>query len=208
VPKLLVPDKHEGRGHQGLPLRIEQWLLRRLRHRRFYSLAELNAAIGELLRQLDDKRPIRRLGVARRALFEEIDRPNLNALPAEPYSLAEWRLRRVGVDYHVELDGHFYSVPYRFASSDVEVRLTSRAIEIFLKGERIAAHFARQRQTTGTPRCPSTCHRPIAWSPSSGGPAAGPVGRLDHRAPSPRGRFDRSGQGRTVRVHAGAWASP
>ena len=79
---------------------IERWLLGRLRHRRFYSLAELNSAIGELLRQLNDERPIRRLGVTRRALFEELDRPNLNALPAEPYSFAEWRLRRVGVDYH------------------------------------------------------------------------------------------------------------
>jgi transposase len=120
---------------------IERWLLGRLRHHRFYSLAELNAAIGELLRQLNDERPIRRLGVTRRALFEEIDRPNLNALPAEPYSFAEWRLRRVGVDYHVELEGHFYSVPYRFARSEVEVRLTPRAVEIFLKGERIAAHL-------------------------------------------------------------------
>jgi transposase len=91
---------------------IERWLLGRLRHHRFYSLAELNAAIGQLLRRLNDERPIRHLGVTRRALFEELDRPNLNALPAEPYSFAEWRLRRVGVDYHVELEGHFYSVPY------------------------------------------------------------------------------------------------
>jgi hypothetical protein len=94
-------------------------LLGRLRHRRFYSLAELNAAIGELLQQLNDERPIRRLGVARRALFEELDRPNLNSLPAQPYCFAEWRVRRVGVDYHVELEGHFYSVPYRFARSEV-----------------------------------------------------------------------------------------
>jgi transposase len=98
---------------------IERWLLGRLRHRRFYSLAELNTAIGELLRQLNDERPIRRLGVTRRVLFEELDRPNLNALPAEPYWFAEWRLRRVGVDYHVELEGHFYSVPHRFARSDL-----------------------------------------------------------------------------------------
>jgi hypothetical protein len=66
---------------------IERWLLGRLRHRRFYSLAELNTAIGELLRQLNDERPIRRLGVTRRALFEELDRPNLNLLPAQPYAL-------------------------------------------------------------------------------------------------------------------------
>jgi transposase len=110
---------------------VERWLLGRLRHRHFYSLAELNAAIGELLRQLNDERPIRRLGVTRRALFEELDRPNLESLPAQPYCFAEWRVRRVGVDYHVELGGHFYSVPYRFARKEVEVRLSPRAVESF-----------------------------------------------------------------------------
>jgi hypothetical protein len=86
---------------------IERWLLGRLRHRRFYSLAELNAAIAELLRRLNEERPIRRLGVTRRTLLEELDRPHLKTLPAEPYSLAEWRVRRVGVDYHVEVEAHF-----------------------------------------------------------------------------------------------------
>jgi transposase len=146
---------------------IERWLLGRLRHRRFYSLAELNSAIGELLRQLNDERPIRRLGVTRRALFEELDRPNLNALPAEPYSFAEWRLRRVGVDYHVELEGHFYSVPYRFARSEVEVRLTPRAVEIFLKGERIAAHLrasGNHRHTTVSEHMPSSHRRYADWT--------------------------------------------
>jgi hypothetical protein len=89
---------------------IERWLLGRLRHRRFYSLGELNAAIIELLRQLNDERPIRRLGVTRRALVEELDRPNLKRLPAEPYCFAEWRLQRVGIDYHIEVGAHFYSV--------------------------------------------------------------------------------------------------
>ena len=94
---------------------VERWLLGRLRHRRFYSLAELNAAIGELLRQLNEERLLRRLGGTRRALLEELDRPHLKPLPSEPYAFAEWRLRRVGVDYHVEVEAHFYSVPYRFA---------------------------------------------------------------------------------------------
>jgi transposase len=146
---------------------IERWLLGRLRHRRFYSLAELNAAIDELLRQLNDERPIRRLGVTRRALFEELDRPNLNSLPAQPYCFAEWRVRRVGVDYHVELEGHFYSVPYRFARSEVEVRLTPRAVEIFLKGERIAAHLrasGNHRHTTVSEHMPSSHRRYADWT--------------------------------------------
>jgi len=146
---------------------IERWLLGRLRHRRFYSLAELNTAIGELLRQLNDERRIRRLGVTRRALFEELDRPNLNSLPAQPYCFAEWRVRRVGVDYHVELEGHFYSVPYRFARSEVEVRLTPRAVEIFLKGERIAAHLrasGNHRHTTVSEHMPSSHRRYADWT--------------------------------------------
>ena len=119
---------------------IERWLLGRLRHRRFYGLTELNAAIDGLLRQLNDERPLR-LGVTRRALLEELDRPNLKLLPTEPYCLAEWRLRRVGVDYHVEVDAHFYSVPHRFARNEVEVRLTPQTVEIFRKGERIATRW-------------------------------------------------------------------
>src|ERR1700758_2995607 len=122
-------------------LMVERWLLGRLRHRRFYSLAEVNAAIAELLHRLNEERPIRRLGVTRRALLEELDRPHLKGLPSEPYSFAEWRLRRVGGGYPGEVEAHFYSVPYRFARCEVEVRLTPRTVEVFLKGERIAAHL-------------------------------------------------------------------
>jgi transposase len=146
---------------------IERWLLGRLRHRRFYSLAELNAAIRELLRQLNDERLIRRLGVTRRALLEELDRPHLKPLPAEPYDYAEWRLRRVGVDYHVEVEAHFYSVPYRFARREVEVRLTPRIVEVFLKGERIAAHVrssGNHHHTTVPAHMPSSHRRYADWT--------------------------------------------
>ena len=91
---------------------VERWILARLRNRRFFSLAELNQAIGELIADLN-ARPMRRLGVSRRDLFLEIDRPALKPLPVEPYEYAEWRLRRVGLDYHVDIDGHYYSVPHR-----------------------------------------------------------------------------------------------
>jgi len=146
---------------------IERWLLGRLRHSRFYSLAELNAAIVELLRQLNDERPIRRLGVTRRALLEELDRPHLKQLPTAPYCLAEWRLRRVGIDYHVEVDAHFYSVPHRFARSEVEVRLTPQTVEVFLKGEWIAAHrrgSPNHGHTTLAEHMPSSHRRYADWT--------------------------------------------
>ena len=120
-----------------------------------------------MLRQLNEERPIRRLGVTRRALLEELDRPHLKELPSQPYAFAEWRLRRVGVDYHVEVEAHFYSVPYRFARREVEVRLTPRTVEVFLKGERIAAHLrssGNHRHTTVSDHMPSSHRRYADWT--------------------------------------------
>lgn len=84
---------------------VERWILARLRNQRFFSLAELNTTIAALIADLD-ARPMRKLGVSRRQLFEELDRPALSPLPAEPFVYAEWRIRRVALDYHVDVDGH------------------------------------------------------------------------------------------------------
>src|SRR5689334_3339777 len=146
---------------------VERWLLGRLRHRAFHGLGELNAAIGELLVRLNEQRPLRRLGVTRRQLLEELDRPALKPLPAEPYVLAEWRARRVGLDYHVDIDRHFYSVPYRYAREQVEVRLTARTVEIFLRGERIAIHrriSGNGQHTTVPEHMPSSHRRYADWT--------------------------------------------
>ena len=146
---------------------IERWILARLRHQRFYSLTELNAAIGDLLKRLNEERPIRRLGRTRRQLLEELDRPALKPLPIEPYVFAEWRVRRVGIDYHVDVEGHFYSVPYRFARTEVEVRLTGRTIEIFARGERIAVHMRSSgngKHTTVPDHMPSSHRRYADWT--------------------------------------------
>jgi len=146
---------------------VERWLLGRLRHRTFYSLAELNQAIAELLHHLNEVRPIRRLGVTRRQLLEELDRPFLRPLPVEPYVFAEWRARRVGIDYHVDVDHHFYSVPHRFARQPVEARITARAVEIFFKGERIAAHqrmSGNRKHTTIPEHMPSSHRRYADWT--------------------------------------------
>ena len=91
---------------------VERWILARLRHQRFFSLAELNTAIAALVADLN-ARPMRKLGVTRRELFEQLDQPALMPLPAEPFVYAEWRIRRVALDYHVDIEGHYYSVPYR-----------------------------------------------------------------------------------------------
>ena len=146
---------------------MERWIIGRLRNRRFDSLAELNEAIRELLVRLNEERPIRRLGVTRRQLLEELDRPMLKPLPVEPYVFAEWRLRRVGIDYHVDVERHYYSVPHRFAKDAVEVRLTARTVEVFAKGERIAAHLRSSgngKHTTVQDHMPSSHRRYADWT--------------------------------------------
>lgn len=146
---------------------VERWLLGRLRHRIFYSLSQVNAAIGELMTHLNEIRPIRRLGVTRRQLLEEIDRPALKLLPTEPYEFCEWRTCRIGIDYHVEIAAHYYSVPHRFARAEVEARLSARTVEIFLKGERIAAHLrmsGNHGHTTVSEHMPSSHRRYAGWT--------------------------------------------
>src|SRR5947209_4010448 len=156
-------------------LMVERWLLGRLRHRTFHSLAEVNAAIAELLTRLNEERPIRRLGVTRRKLLEEIDRPALKALPESPYVFAEWRICRVSLDYHVEVEKHYYSVPHRFARAEVEVRFTARTVEIFHKGDRIAVHqrmSGNHKHMTVPEHMASSHRRHAGWT----------IGRIRHDA--------------------------
>ena len=145
---------------------VERWILARLRNRRFFSLAELNRAIAELVTDLNT-RPMRRLGVSRRDLFLELDCPVLKTLPAEPYEYAEWRPRRVGRDYHVDIDGHYYSVPYRLIREQLDARITERTIELFCKGERVAVHLrgdGRGRHTTIREHMPSAHRHYADWT--------------------------------------------
>jgi transposase len=145
---------------------VERWILARLRNRRFFSLAELNRAIWELVADFN-ARPMRRLGVSRRDLFVELDQPALKELPAEPYQYAEWRARRVGLDYHVDIDGHYYSVPHRLIREQLDARITERTIELFCRGERVAVHLRgglRGRHTTIPEHMPSAHRRYAEWT--------------------------------------------
>jgi len=145
---------------------VERWILARLRNRRFFSLAELNQAIAELVADLNT-RPMRRLGVSRRDLFLELDSPALKPLPDEPFEYAEWRVRRVGLDYHVDIDGHYYSVPHRLIREQLDARITAHTVELFRKGERVAVHLrgtGRGRHTTVPEHMPSSHRRYAEWT--------------------------------------------
>jgi transposase len=146
----------------------QRWILAVLRHRTFYSLAELNAAIRECLERLNS-RTMRRLKKSRRELFETVDRPSALPLPARPYEYAEWYKARVNVDYHIEEDHHYYSTPFQLLREKVDVRLTAATLEVFHKGGRVAAHarsYVRGGYTTLAEHMPPE-HRSYAeWSPS------------------------------------------
>lgn len=120
-------------------LLAQRWILARLRRQRFFSLAEVNTAIRPLLAALN-ARPFKQLPGSRQSVFEALDRPALRALPAIRYEFAQWKVATVGIDYHVELDRHYYSVPYRYARQKVAVRATATSVEVFQKGERLASH--------------------------------------------------------------------
>src|SRR3954453_3978741 len=140
---------------------VGRWIPARLRHRRFFSLADLNAAIRALLEDLND-RPMRGWGTSRRALFEQLDRPALESLPPEPYEYAEWKGCRVNLDYHVEIAKHYYSVPHQLIRQEIEARITAATVEIFHRGKRVASHrrSARpHRPTTIAEHMPSSHRR-------------------------------------------------
>lgn len=117
----------------------------RVRHQRIFSLCELNRSIAELMTALN-KRPFKKLPGCRLSAFAELDHPALRPLPAMRYEIAEWKVLKVGIDYHVELIGHYYSVPYRFAREKVDSRLTATTVELFHRGTRIASHVRNDAQ--------------------------------------------------------------
>jgi len=142
-------------------------ILGRLRRQTFFSLAEANAAIVEAVDRINDHF-MRRLGVSRRHLFETVERPALASLPVEDYEFAEWRFARVGADYHVEFDSFFYSVPHGLIRQQVDCRATSRTIEIFHRGKRVASHERRyggRRHGTNPDHMPSSHRRYADWTP-------------------------------------------
>lgn len=145
----------------------QRWILARLRNRTFFSLSELNAAIRALLEDLNTRR-FRKLSGSRRSQYETLDRPALLALPAERYELAEWRKVRPNLDYHVEIDGHYYSVPYQLCGVELEARITARVVECFHKGRRVASHVRsseRGRHTTAKEHMPKAHQAYLEWTP-------------------------------------------
>ena len=148
-------------------LLAERWILASLRNRTFFSLSEANAAVAELLTHLND-RPFQKLPGSRREMFETLERAVLKPLPASPYTYAEWEKARVHIDYHVEVDDHYYSVPYQLIKQRLDVRITAHTVECFLKGKRVASHRRsshKGKHTTVTQHMPKAHQQYAEWTP-------------------------------------------
>jgi transposase len=155
-----------------------RWIIAKLRNIKFFSLADLNVAIRDCVAQLND-RASRHLGASRRALFEQLDRPALKALPAEPFEFAEWKECRVGLDYHVEVGKHYYSVPFTLLRETLWARSTARTVELFHRGKRVAAHVrssSNRKPTTVGEHMPSSHRRYAEWTPERLKRRAGEIG--------------------------------
>ena len=156
-----------------------QFIIAKLRNRQFFALSALNGAVAELVEQINT-RVSRHLGASRRALFEELERSALKPLPAEPYVFAEWKQCRVELDYHVEIDKHYYSVPHQLLREKVWARITARTIEVFHRGKRVAAHVrssSNRKHTTVREHMPSSHQRYADWTPERLRRQAGAIGR-------------------------------
>ena len=181
---------------EGGVLIAQRWILASIRHRTFFSLDELNAAIAELLESLNAK-PFQKLDGCRRSTFEEIDRPALKPLPGRRYQRSDWEKSKVHVDYHVQFEDRFYSVPCALVGAQVEVRATVTTVEILFRGQRVASHA----RTYGRKGSFVTCdaHRPkrhsdygqwppermLAWALSIGPSVRAVVEKIFARYPRP-----------------------
>jgi transposase len=149
-------------------LLAERWILACLRKQVFFSLEEARQAVKPLLAKLND-RPMRRLKKSRRQLFEEMERAALKPLPSTPYELAQWEQPRVNLDYHVQFDDNFYSVPYGLLEEIVDLRATESVVEIMFKGNRVTSHlrsYGKNESITKPEHMPKNHRAWAEWTPS------------------------------------------
>ncbi len=146
----------------------ERFILAALRNRTFFSLAELNAAIAERLTELNAKQ-FQKLDASRRQLCERLDKPALKGLPAQPWEYAWWKRATVNIDYHIELERHYYSVPYQLVGKTVDVRVSSATVEVLYKNKRVASHRRNAHRggfTTVVQHMPERHKKYLEWTPA------------------------------------------
>lgn len=167
LPARPYKPKDKAKAEQGVLL-AERWIIAALRNRTFYSLGELIEAIWPLVDRLNE-RVMRKLKVSRRQLFESVDRPALGPLPSVPYEYADFKHVRANIDYHVEYEHHYYSVPYRLRGAVLELRATTTTVEVLHNGTRVAGHARSSKKhayTTNPDHMPRAHRAHAEWTPS------------------------------------------
>jgi transposase len=167
VPARPYKPRDKAKAEAGVQL-AERWIIARLRHERFTSLAEANVAIARCV-DVINHRSFKKMDGSRAELFERLDRPALRPLPTEPYEFAVWRRQRVNIDYHVELERHYYSVPYQLVGKQLDVRATRSTLEVFFNAKRVASHLRshlRHGFSTDPAHMPESHRRHAQWTPS------------------------------------------
>jgi transposase len=147
---------------------VQRWIVAALRKRKFFSLGEVNQAIAELLVRLN-QRPFRKRAGSRASLFAQLDQPALKPLPATRYQFGEWKTARVNIDYHIEIERHYYSVPYALVHQEVDVHLTGETLEVLHRGVRVASHvrsYEPGKATTLTDHMPKAHQKYVGRTPS------------------------------------------
>jgi transposase len=147
---------------------VERWIIAALRNHTFFNIGDLNRAIREKLEDFNT-RPLQKLKVSRRHLFETIDKPAMKPLPEQRYEYADCKKYKVNIDYHVEVDHHYYSVPYQLRGNVVDARITATTVELLFKGKRVASHprsYLTGRHTTCPEHMPESHKRYLEWTPS------------------------------------------
>jgi transposase len=166
IPARVKKPRDKSKAEVGVQ-NVERWILARLRNHRFFSLFELNKAIRELLKDLNHRK-MEHLGKSRKELFDLVDKPALKPLPVTPYEFALWKKAKISIDYHVEYDDVYYSVPCHLYPAEVLIRATEKAIEIYHNGKRVALHprsHEQGRHFTIKEHMPSDHRFYSEWSP-------------------------------------------
>ena len=147
---------------------VQRWILARLRNRRFFSMGELNSAIRLLLVDLNN-RPFKKLPGCRRSAFELLDAPALQPLPATRFVISRWKSPKVNIDYHIDVDHHYYSVPHQLVGTKLDVRVTGSLLECFASNKRVASHAVSTVHggfTTLPEHMPASHRAHLEWTPT------------------------------------------
>ena len=166
IPSRVRKAKDKAKVEVGVQV-VERWILARLRNHQFFSLRQLNETIAELLIKLNNT-AFQKLPGCRKQMFEALDKPALKPLPLQPYAYAEWKIAGVNIDYHIEVNFHYYSVPYQLIGKKIDVRITENTIECFYNSKSVASHirsYLKGRHTTLAEHMPKSHQQWAKWTP-------------------------------------------